>query len=342
MVSPDNMKQAVNSRGFTLVELLVVISIIAILTAILIPVLAKARESGRMASCTSNQRQIAAALSMWAQDNDEMLPPAETAWENLDLMPKLLVCPTTGKRLRYSYVYNAFLADKPLGDESFEGNESHIIAFADAVPGKTVALRRADVALRHNGKAIAAFLDGHVQRVAYSELLGYHVGTLTFKPVPFTSDSRYTAIVKPEGTTITRTGPPDYDWIDHITCDPITDIPEGSFCRLEFQLDTPDLPFACGMVHIMPQMGHGFTNHWPEDERKISLWEWADFVYHTQERYNTTSLYAIERQPDGTVQYLIDERVIYTSQSSTTAPLHFHFNGYRIGSKVRNMRYAVE
>lgn len=63
--------------GFTLVELLVVISIIAVLVAILIPVLAKARESGRAAVCTSNQRQLAAALTMWTQDHDEMLPPAE-------------------------------------------------------------------------------------------------------------------------------------------------------------------------------------------------------------------------------------------------------------------------
>jgi len=336
------MSRFSRNAGFTLVELLVVISIIAVLTAILIPVLAKARESGRTATCISNQRQIAAALSMWAQDNDEMLPPADTAWQNLELTPKLLVCPTAGKKLRYGYVYNAFLADKPLGDESFEGTEAHIIAFADAVPGKTVAFKRADVALRHNGKAIAAFLDGHVQKVVYGQLSGYHVGTLVYKPVPFTSDSRYTAIMKPEGTTITRVGPPDYNWVTHITSDPITDVPEGSFCRLEFQVNTPELPFACGIIHLMPQMGHGFTNHWPEYNTRISLWEWADYVYHAPEHYNTRSLYAIERQPDGTVQYLVDERVIYTSQSSTTAPLNFHFNGYRIGSEVRNMRYAVE
>ena len=89
-------------------------------------------------------------------------------------------------------------------------------------------------------------------------------------------------------------------------------------------------------------MGHGFTDHWPDDTRQISFWEWANYVYHAREWYNTTSVYAIERQPNGTVQYLIDERVIYTSQSMTTAPLVFHFNGYRIGAKIRNMRYGVE
>lgn len=336
------MSRSFRIHGFTLVELLVVISIIAILTAILIPVLAKAREAGRTATCVSNQRQIAAALSTWAQDHDEMLPPADTAWQDLELTPKLLVCPTAGKRLRHGYVYNAFLSDKALGDESFEGNESHIIAFADAAPGRTVAIKRADVAMRHNGKAVAAFLDGHVQKVVYGELSAYHVGTLVYKPVPFTSDGVYTATIKPEGTTITRVGPPDFDWLTHITSDPITDVPEGSFCRLEFRVNTPDLEFACGIVHIMPQMGHGFSNRWPNAQQTIRLWEWPNPVHDLPIRYNTTSLYAIERQPDGTVQYLIDERVIYTSRSTTTAPLHFHFNGYRIGAEVRNMRYAVE
>lgn len=328
--------------GFTLVELLVVIAIMAVLAGILFPLFSKAREAGRATACTSNQRQVMMALQMWAQDHDEMLPPADTAWQELSLEPKLLVCPTAGKNLRYGYAYNAFVADKVLGDESFEDNPSRVIAIADASPGETIAVKRRHVALRHNGEAIAAFLDGHVQRVDYDELLIYHVGNLVFTPVPFTSDSRYTATMLPEGTTITRIGPPDYDWNTHITSDPIPDVPEGSFCRLEFQVNTPDIPFACGMVHIMPQMGHGFTNHWPVDDRQISFWEWPNYVYHAQEWYNSTSLYAIERQTDGTVQYLIDDQVIYTSASITTDPLHFHFNGYRIGAEVRNLRYGVE
>jgi len=63
-----------NSRrqtGFTLIELLVVIAIIAILAAILFPVFAQAREKARAASCTSNLKQIALAIRMYAQDYDE-------------------------------------------------------------------------------------------------------------------------------------------------------------------------------------------------------------------------------------------------------------------------------
>lgn len=58
-------------RGFTLIELLVVIAIIAILAAILFPVFARAREKARQASCSSNLKQLALAMLMYAQDYDE-------------------------------------------------------------------------------------------------------------------------------------------------------------------------------------------------------------------------------------------------------------------------------
>jgi len=61
-------------KGFTLIELLVVIAIIAILAAILFPVFARARAKARMASCLSNIKQIALAMIMYADDNDETFP----------------------------------------------------------------------------------------------------------------------------------------------------------------------------------------------------------------------------------------------------------------------------
>ena len=57
--------------GFTLIELLVVIAIIAILAAILLPVFAQAREKARQINCTSNAKQLGAAMMLYTQDNDE-------------------------------------------------------------------------------------------------------------------------------------------------------------------------------------------------------------------------------------------------------------------------------
>lgn len=61
--------------GFTLVELLVVIGIIALLIAMLLPSLNRAREQARVAACLSNQRQIALAVIMYAGENKGSPPP---------------------------------------------------------------------------------------------------------------------------------------------------------------------------------------------------------------------------------------------------------------------------
>jgi prepilin-type N-terminal cleavage/methylation domain-containing protein/prepilin-type processing-associated H-X9-DG protein len=61
-------------RGFTLVELLVVISIIAILIALLLPALAAARQAAEVTLCTSNERQIVLGIQYYAQDYQGVAP----------------------------------------------------------------------------------------------------------------------------------------------------------------------------------------------------------------------------------------------------------------------------
>ena len=75
-------------RAFTLIELLVVIGIIAVLMAILLPLLGHARASSQSTACLSNLRNIMQAFNLYANDNQQHLPPpsdpakSDQSWES--------------------------------------------------------------------------------------------------------------------------------------------------------------------------------------------------------------------------------------------------------------------
>src|SRR3954467_9900585 len=70
----DRTARRRRSGAFTLVELLVVIGIIALLVAILLPTLTKAREAANRTACLSNLRQVHLAFVLYANQNKDLVP----------------------------------------------------------------------------------------------------------------------------------------------------------------------------------------------------------------------------------------------------------------------------
>ena len=74
-------------RGFTLAELLVTVGIIAILIAILVPVLSMARGRAQEVRCLANQRSLMQAMLSYAADNTGYLPPSVSSYTPSPALP---------------------------------------------------------------------------------------------------------------------------------------------------------------------------------------------------------------------------------------------------------------
>lgn len=189
-------------RGFSLVELLVVIGIIAVLMGLLFPVFISVRRSARKATCVSNLRQLTAAARMYADDYDRTLVPARAGGSPTSLGytwcrllqsyikdDKVIICPEDGQPqqaaksddlphsygINYNLTFNTGYALPLVLTMGAINNTSTVLLFFDMKPSaqamgssySTSRLTRVDD--RHAGRCGVGFLDGHVKMMLPKE-----------------------------------------------------------------------------------------------------------------------------------------------------------------------------
>ena len=103
------MKKLLKKKGYTLIELMIVIAIIGIMASIMIPNFVRARAEAEMSACESNERNLANALDMYAVDNNGNYPTSSGGPGGMTLltpnyMPGLPVCPTDQSQYYYETI----------------------------------------------------------------------------------------------------------------------------------------------------------------------------------------------------------------------------------------------
>lgn len=187
----DSRKQ----RGFSLIELLTVMAIIAVLASLMLPVLGRARETATSMACANTVRHLATASLLAAEDNEGRLPtdfegPAIVGF-HYQILPYLresaqeegvaavFGCPAVRDSrqdpewhlgMRYNYAVNQSLPGSQVSEISMPAQRVMFVDSPATVDARaTGAFSAEPQTYRHRGTVNAAYMDGHMGTVTSAE-----------------------------------------------------------------------------------------------------------------------------------------------------------------------------
>jgi prepilin-type N-terminal cleavage/methylation domain-containing protein/prepilin-type processing-associated H-X9-DG protein len=184
-----------NRKGFTLIEILIVVAMLALLAALLFAVVGRVRENGRRAVCLSNVKQMSLGLLQYLQDNDSrfpIVPLPEVALRSYVKADKVFKCPSVPPQYSGQYLIPQWLLEVSLKAKTVNGRHEATIAntsttmsifelIGDDEEHQEVASSCTtdhQIGVRHLGGANYAFVDGHVEWMSSSEYAAFLCSTL--------------------------------------------------------------------------------------------------------------------------------------------------------------------
>lgn len=210
-------------KGFSILELLVVVAIINIIAALLFSAMRSSNEKTRYAMCINNQRNLTGSLIMYAMDNgsfpnnlvawltqegtpyydqdpssfwdlqDKTYASTMSAQAYFDGMFSKFKCPESKYSNKYKgvdYGMNQILENKTYGSIS---NPDQMIIITDAHTSYSIASSN-DIDFRHHKKAMACFVDGHAELIESHNLYPYDDGGVGYTTDDVDIDTDYNGI----------------------------------------------------------------------------------------------------------------------------------------------------